>query len=180
MTKANNGEKAGDNRRSLKGAANAAAPAVRLHRLRTARLQEGLSRRTAARKLGFSESEVKHQECETTDLPLSILHRWAKLLKVPVFELVREPDESLALPLLRRASMVRLMKTAAAILERAGDKRMRRLSQQMIDQLIEIMPELRDVTAWPEVGRSRGVREYGRAFLHRLSARVFCDVEELS
>jgi len=129
--------------------------------------------------LGLTQAEVKRQECETSDLSLSVLRRWAELLDVPLAELIEEPDDSLALPLLKRARMVRLMKTATAILERAADMRMKRLSQQMIDQLIEIMPELRNVTPWHKVGRRRRINEYGAAFLRRLSARVFCDVEEI-
>ena len=86
---------------------------VPLHRLKTARRQERLSQRAMARRLGISVADVKYQELETTDLSLSVLHKWQKALKVPLCELVVEPPNSLSLPLLSRARMVRLMKTAA-------------------------------------------------------------------
>ena len=59
-------------------------------------------------------------------LPLSVLHKWAKVLSLPVAELVAEPDESLPTPLFNRASLVRVMKTAMVILEQTRDWRTRR------------------------------------------------------
>ena len=55
------------------------------------------------------------------------------------------------------------MKTAMAILERTGDPRTKRLAQTMVDQLIEIMPELRGVSAWHVVGKRRRLDELGIA-----------------
>ena len=70
------------------------------------------------RHLGITVEDVRQQECQTTDLPLSVLYKWAKVLCLPVAELVAEPDDSLATPLFNRASLVRVMKTAMVILER--------------------------------------------------------------
>jgi transcriptional regulator with XRE-family HTH domain len=134
-----------------------------LHRLSEARRQEEFTRRTMAHHLGITVEEVRWQECETTDLPLSVLHKWAKVLQVPVAELVQEPSDSLSAPLVIRAHMVLVMKTARAILDRARDPRMKRLAQTMVDQLIEIMPELRSVGAWPAVGKRRGLDDLGSA-----------------
>ncbi len=114
-----------------------------LHRLGEARQQEHISRSNVARHLGITVKEVRRQECKTTDLPLSVLHEWAKALGLPVAELVAEPDDSFSTPLFNRARLVRLMKTATAILERAGNPQTKRLAQTMVDQLMEIMPELR-------------------------------------
>jgi transcriptional regulator with XRE-family HTH domain len=114
-----------------------------LHRLGEARQQEHISRSNVARHLGITVKDVRRQECKTTDLPLSVLHKWAKALGLPVAELVVEPDDSLSTPLFNRACLVRVMKTATAILERAGNPQTKRLAQTMVDQLMEIMPELR-------------------------------------
>jgi hypothetical protein len=60
--------------------------------------------------------------------------------------------------------MIKLMKTAAAIVESARSQSVRRLAAQLIEQLIAIMPELREVTAWHAVGQRRTLDEYGRVF----------------
>jgi transcriptional regulator with XRE-family HTH domain len=144
-----------------------------LHRLREARRQEEVTCRTMARRLDITVEEVRRQECETTDLPLSVLHKWAKVLHVPVTELVQEAGDPLSMPLFNRAHMVLVMKTATSILERAGDLRTKRLAQTMVDQLTEIMPELRDVSAWPTVGKSRrGLDELGSAVERGLSMDI--------
>lgn len=144
-----------------------------LHRLREARRQENVSRRNMARHLGIAIEVVRRQECETIDLPLSVLHEWAKVLRLPVAELVQEPDDVLSTPLFNRARLVRVMKTAMAILERTGDTRTKRLAQTMVDQLIEIMPELRGVNAWNTVGKRRRLDELGSAAGRSLSGKVF-------
>jgi transcriptional regulator with XRE-family HTH domain len=144
--------------------------AIPLHRLGEARRHEEVTRRTMAHRLDITVEEVRRQECETADLPLSVLHKWAKVLHVPVTQLVQEADDPLAMPLFNRAQMVLVMKTATTILERAGDLRTKRLAQTMVDQLIEIMPELRGVSAWPTLGKSRrGFDELGSAVERGLS-----------
>ena len=105
-----------------------------------------------------------------------MLHKWAKVLGLPVGELVEEPDESLATPLFNRASLVRVMKTAMAILEQTRDPRTKRLAQTMVDQLMEIMPELRGISAWHVVGKRRRLNELGIAAQRRLSDKIFMDV----
>jgi transcriptional regulator with XRE-family HTH domain len=152
--------------------------AVPLHRLGEARRQEGISRGNVARHLGIRVEEVKRQECTTTDLHLSLLYKWAEALGLPVAELVEEPGESLSARLSDRAGLVRVMKTAMAILERAGDPPTRRLAQTMVDQLIEIMPELRGISGWHVVGQRRRVSELGIAAERRLSDDVFTGMME--
>lgn len=150
--------------------------ALPLHRLGEARRQENVSRGTVARRLGITVEEVRRQECETTDLPLSVLYKWAKVLDQPVTELLQETGYSLSLPLFNRAHMALVMKTAMTILERAGDPRTKRLAQTMVDQLIEIMPELRGVDAWQIVGKRRRRDELGIAAERSLPDEVFRDV----
>jgi transcriptional regulator with XRE-family HTH domain len=154
------------------------ACALPLHRLGEARRQEEVSRRNVARYLGITIEDVRQQECQTTDLPLSLLHKWAKVLSLPVGELIEEPDASLPTPLRNRARLVRVMKTATAILEQTRDPRTKRLARSMIDQLTEIMPELRGISAWHAVGRRRRLNELGIAAERCLSDEIFMDVAD--
>jgi transcriptional regulator with XRE-family HTH domain len=152
--------------------------ALPLHRLCEARQQENISRRNVARHLGITVQDVRRQECKTTDLSLSMLHKWAEVLALPLAELVEEPHDSLSTPLINRARLVRVMKTAMAILERTGDPQTKRLAQTMADQLIGIMPELRGVSAWHAVGKRRSLDELGIAAERSLSEEVFMDLVE--
>ena len=150
----------------------------RLHRLGTVRQQEEISRRTVARQLKTSITEVKRQEDETADLPLSALYEWQKVLDVPMSELLLEPDEPLSSPVRNRAKMLRVMKTAVTILERARQAPVRRMAQMLVEQLVELMPELEGVSPWPAVGKSRLPSEYGQVIHRRLPDEIFLDSDD--
>jgi len=140
-----------------------------MHQLRTVRRREGVSQSTVARRLGIPLREVKCQEQETSDLPLSSLYQWQEILQVPLTELLVEAGEPLSEPVMQRAKLVRLMKTARAILQRARQESVRRMAQVLVDQLVELMPELEDVTPWPEHGQPRTLNELGQVVHRRLS-----------
>ncbi len=106
--------------------------------------------------------QLRLQEQESTDVRLSDLHKWQQALEVPLTELIVEPDTGLSRPVMERARMVRLMKTAAAIRERAKAVEIQRMAQMLVEQLTEVMPELAGVNPWHEFGQRRGLDEYGR------------------
>ncbi len=54
------------------------------------------------------------------------------------------------------------MKTVIAMQRQARSEAERRLSRQLTDQLLEIMPELKEVSGWPAVGHRRRADEMGR------------------
>lgn len=147
-----------------------------LHRLGAVRRLQGVSRRAIARRMNVDISTVKQQEEATTDLSLSTLYLWQQLLDVPVAELLVDGEESLSPPVLKRARMVRLMKTVLSILERSTQPGIRRMAENLVSQLVELMPELKGVTAWHAVGQRRRLNEYGRAADRRLSPDVFLDL----
>lgn len=150
---------------AISGEAGAAAPkrhSRRLHRIRTVRRQQGMSLRTAARQLGSTVRETRQEEDETTDLRLSDLYRWQTALEVPLVELLVDPDTPLSRPVMERARLVRLMKTATAILELAPNQRLRRMAEMLVEQLVECMPELSGIGPWHSVGQRRSLEEYGR------------------
>ena len=118
-------------------------------------------------------AEIRRQEEETSDLPLSVLYQWQKVLDVPIAELLVESEDSLSQPLLQRAQLVRLMKTALALLEQADNEATRAMAQTLVDQLVEVMPELQGISAWHAVGRRRtpgrvGHRRHANAVRGRL------------
>jgi len=146
----------------------------RLHRLADVRKEQGISQRSVARQMRTDLRSVRSQEDETADLRLSDLYRWQKVLGVPMADLIEDPGDDLSGPIEARANMVRLMKTAAAMLERAESPRMRRMAQTMVDQLIEIMPELKEVSPWHAVGQRRSLEEYGRVTERLVADEAFC------
>lgn len=135
----------------------------RLHRIAAVRHQQGVTLRNVARRLGLPLPVVRRQEEADCDLRLSELHCWQQVLEVPVSELIVEGDEGLSGPVLERSRMVKLMKTAAAIRERTQGQPVSRMVTMLIEQILEIMPELADVTPWHTVGQRRTLDELGRA-----------------
>lgn len=145
------------------------------HRLAEVRQREGLSRRTIARRLHTTISAVKAME-EAEDLPLSQIYAWQKALRVPIGELLSEPAEPLSAPVLKRARMVRLMKTASAIFHWTRQKSIRRMAHMLMEQLVELMPELAHVGPWPIRGPRRPSRQFGAAFHRQFSLHTFNDL----
>jgi len=135
---------------------------VQLHRVRTVRLRQGVSLRSAARQIGGTVSSLRLQEQETTDLRISELQKWQQALDVPLTELMTETDEPLSRPVLERARMIRIMKTVRAIQQQANAPGIERLAGMLAEQLLEVMPELEEVSAWHQFGQRRSSDEFGR------------------
>ena len=153
-------------------------PAQPLQRVATVRRQQGISRRTLARRMNVELSTIREQESESYDLTLSQLYEWQKALEVPVTELLAEADDNLAASILQRAQLVRVMKSALAIKEEARQESVRRMVETLIDQLLEIMPELAGVGPWHAVGKRRRLDELGAAAERLMSENVFLDLTE--
>jgi len=134
----------------------------KLQKLGEARRRQGLSVRCVAQRLGRTVGEVRAQEEEECDLFLSELYRWQAALEVPIEELLHDPQDTLSPRVLTRARLLRVMKTAMAIRRQARSEAERRLARLLIEQLLEIMPELKEVAGWPAVGHRRSANELGR------------------
>ncbi len=148
-----------------------------LHRLGEARRREGLTHRKVAARLGISVDAVQEQEDPAADIRLSDLYRWQEALDVPAAELLGEPGVELSAPVQLRARLLRVMKTARSIQEQAHQASVRRLATMLVEQLVEIVPEVKDTTAWPTVGQRRSYRELGQAFFRRLSLDALDELE---
>ena len=119
-----------------------------LHRVDLVRDRQGVSIRSASRHLNLEQSTVREQLNELHNMTLSQLYEWQTLLKVPLIELLVDKDDELSDPLKMRAELVKLMKTATTISKHARDAPTQRLVQLLIEQLVEIAPELKDVGPW--------------------------------
>jgi transcriptional regulator with XRE-family HTH domain len=155
-----------------------AADSQPLHRLATVRRQQGVSRHAVARRLNIDVEQVRQQESEDSDLPLSTLYAWQSILDVPVAELLVEPSDGLPSSLLLRSQLLRLMKTVRAISEKAKQESVRRMAETMAGQLVEIMPEVADVGAWNIGGRERRRSELGVAAQRRMADELFVESDD--
>ena len=140
-----------------------------LHRISEVREEQGMSLRSVARAQGSDIRQLRLQEQATADLRLSELYKWQEALGVPVADLLVEPDSSLSRPVSERAKMVRIMKTAAAMLQKAPNPGMQRMAQMLVEQLIDIMPELEQVGPWHEFGQRRSLQDYGQVMERRIN-----------
>jgi hypothetical protein len=146
-----------------------------LHRIAEVRRNQGISVRSAARRLHTSMEQVRRQEDPYSDLPLSELYHWQDALEVPVVDLLVESDAPLSEPVLTRARLLRVMKTVRAIKESATAVSILRFVTMLEHQLIELMPELKDVAPWHSVGRRRSPDELGRTAERVLPDTFFTD-----
>jgi transcriptional regulator with XRE-family HTH domain len=144
-----------------------------LHRIAEVRRLQGVTLRNVSRRLGVSLAVIRRQEDPDCDLRVSELLRWQEVLEVPLAELLEEGDGQLSGPVLQRSRMVKLMKTAAAIRERTEGTAAGRMVSMLIDQILEIMPELADVAPWHTVGQRRTLDDLGRTARCTISDEVF-------
>jgi transcriptional regulator with XRE-family HTH domain len=144
-----------------------------MHRLRIVRQQQGVTLRTMTRQLGLDVRTVRAQEDPFNDLRLSELYRWQEVLNVPLAELLVDPGTPLSRPVMERAHLVRLMKTALVLREQAKTPAIERMVKNLIDQLLELMPELAGVAPWHAVGQRRSLEELGRVVDRAVADEIF-------
>jgi transcriptional regulator with XRE-family HTH domain len=154
-------------------ARQATRPGRRLHRIAIVRQRQGVTLRNVARRLGVELATIRRQEQPDYDLRVSDLQRWQEVLEVPMAELLEEGDGQLSGPVLERSRMVKLMKTAAAIRERTSGTPVGRIVSMLVEQILEIMPELEDVTPWHTVGQRRTLDDVGRTARHIVPEDIF-------
>jgi len=145
----------------------------RMHRIADVRRRQGVTLRNVARRLGLELAVVRRQEQADCDLRISDVMLWQEVLEVPIAELLVEADGQLLGPVLERSRMVKLMKTAAALRERTRGTPAGRIVEMLVDQILEIMPELADVTPWNTVGQRRTLDDLGRSAICVVPEELF-------
>jgi transcriptional regulator with XRE-family HTH domain len=146
-----------------------------LHRIADVRRRQGISVRSAARRMHTSIDQVRRQEEPANDMLLSELLRWQQALDVPLADLLVETDGPLSEPIMTRARLLRIMKTVRAIKETATSSSIQRFATMLEQQLVELMPELKDVAAWHSIGQRRSPNEVGRTAERVLPDNFFHD-----
>jgi transcriptional regulator with XRE-family HTH domain len=154
---------------------NVSKPVRKYHRIQEVCNQQGATVRSLSRKMDLSANDIREQENPQADLRISDLLKWQKVLEVPLADLLVDNEGPLSEPVSRRAKMLRVMKTAKAILETAHDRSVKRLASMLVTQLTEIMPELAEVSAWHTVGQRRTQNEMGRIVDRTIPDNFFND-----
>src|SRR5436190_24355496 len=90
-----------------------------LHRIADVRRRQGISVRSAARRMHTSIDQVRRQEEPGNDMLLSELLRWRQALDVPLSDLLVESDAPHSEPVMTRTRLLRIMKTVRDIKEAA-------------------------------------------------------------
>ncbi len=101
-----------------------------------------------------SVEEVRQQESENSDLPLSTLYAWQKVLDVPVAELLVEPDDGLP------SSISDAISIGAIDEDRAGDFRKDQAGVGPADGADDGRPTRRDHA---RIGQRRGMEHRRQA-----------------
>src|SRR5262249_32668281 len=94
---------------------------------------------------------------------------------VPMSELLVEVEDPLVGWVRDRARLVRIMKTAAAIRETAHQPSLRRMAENLVHELNELMPELKEIGPWHSVGQRRTQEELGRIVERTMADELFDD-----
>lgn len=137
-------------------------PAKALHRIAEIRKQQGISERTVAKRLNVDVKRYREMEDPNYDLSLSELHALQGALEVPLVDLL-EDRNTLSRPVEERAKLVKIMKTAVAMREAQVNPRVTRMAEMLCEQLADLMPELAEVSGWPQFGARRGASAIGKA-----------------
>jgi hypothetical protein len=103
------------------------------------------------------------------------LHQWQDVLEVPLADLLIDSNGPLSTPVSQRARMLRVMKTVKALAEAAHEAPVQRLADMLVTQLVEVMPELKEVSAWHSVGQRRTQDEMGRIIERTIPDSFFGD-----
>jgi hypothetical protein len=146
-----------------------------LHRIAEARRRQGVSLRSVARRLNKSADQVRRLEDPASDMLVSELYEWQQALEVPIMDLLVDSDAPLSEPVLARARLLKIMKTVKAIRESTKCVSIERMATMLEQQLVEVMPELKDVSAWHSVGQRRSHDELGRTAERVVPDTFFAD-----
>ena len=144
-----------------------------LQRIANVMRQEQVSIQSAARRMNLTESQALAEMNPACDMKLSNLYRWQAILKVPITELLNEPDVGFSPHVQFRSCLLKAMRTVRTIQQKARSSTIQMMTTQLAEQLTQMMPELKDVHAWPAVGQRRSLNELGKIVENQVSDNIF-------
>jgi hypothetical protein len=144
-----------------------------LHRVGDVLQQEAISLRTIARRMNVTSDQARTEMNPQRDMRLSELYRWKAALNVPTVDLLVRPDIGLSDSVDFRASLLKIMKTVRSIQDVSHGENIDRLAARLARQLTDLMPELKDVSSWPSVGKRRSLDELGAIADNMLPDSIF-------
>ena len=149
-----------------------------LHRLAAVRRERRLSPEVLAEKLRIDVASLRAIEQEQVDMPLSLGYRCQQALGASLRELLVSESDPLSLPPVHRAKLAEWLQTVVAILQEAKQPAIRRMAHNLVDQIVELAPELKDRAAQFQAGNAQLLDDQGRSAGRPLSKDVFLDPSE--
>jgi hypothetical protein len=146
-----------------------------LHRLSAVRKLRRLTLSDAARGLQLPYEEARRQEQSTSDLALSQLYRWQHLLQVPVAELLVEGEQPLGMPAVKAEAFTAVLDVVLRIIAQTRQPGIRRMAHTLVDQLVELAPELKQIADANTAGQAHLFDAEGRALKGALPVDFFLD-----
>ncbi len=134
-----------------------------LHRLAAARRERHMSRQHLAEGLHVDVETLRELEQAQTDFPLSLLYRCREILDVPLQKLLVDASAPPALPRAARARMADLLRTVATILQESKQPAVCRMAHNLVNQMVELMPELKGLAAEYLAGDEQLLDSQGRS-----------------
>ena len=119
----------------------AAKPPAILHRIRDERIRRGVGIDEVAAGLGRSSVIVSQEELPTSDLRLSTLRQWSRVLGVHVVELLIERPEYAGIPGLTTQRLKQIESTAQKIVSVTSDKATLTFAVGLCHQIREFFEE---------------------------------------
>ncbi len=146
-----------------------------LHRLSAVRKLRRLTLSEVARELRLPYEEARRQEQGSCDLALSQLYRWQQLLQVPIEDLLVDHDDSLGVPAVKTETLAVVLEVALQIIARTRQAGIRRIAHTLVDQIIELSPELKRIADAHTAGQAHLFDEQGNALKGDLPVDFFLD-----
>ncbi|TWU17465.1 hypothetical protein [Bythopirellula polymerisocia] len=146
---------------------------IQLHRIAAIMEQEDIKPRVLAGRLGTTPTTIMKQADPTCDMLLSDLYQWQAALRVPIAELLMEPEDDFSSPILLRTRLLKLMRFVRSIQEQSTEDSIQTIALQMAERLVEMMPELKETPAWPSVGQRRTPDELGAIAYNVIPEKAF-------
>jgi len=148
-------------------------PEALAHRLPHVRQTAGISLRSISNRTGIPTAELRRQE-KSNAISLDDLVKWQKALGVPLSELLNESPERMDELIRLRAGLIQLMRSTKSLLTTETTSQQEAVLKNMVNELEGLMPELSEVSSWPQNGSRRQPRDVSRLETQVVAMSMWC------